>query len=63
MVPSESVWGFDTQNSRSFEIRITTQAKQEAERERKNDLETKEEGEKGEIRVKDGACLKKCHVV
>lgn len=47
MVPSESVWGFDTQKSRSFEIKITTQAKQEAERERKNDWETKKEGRVG----------------
>lgn len=37
MVPSESVRGFDAQSSRSFEIKIATQAKQEAERERKND--------------------------
>lgn len=46
MVPSESVWGFDTHNSRSFEIKIGAQAKQEAEREsEKNDWETKEDGE------------------
>lgn len=57
MVPSESVWSFDTQNSRSLEIKITTQAKQEAEQERKNDWE-KKEIEQGEMRVKDGSCFK-----
>lgn len=51
MVPSESVWGFDTQSFRSFEIKIAAQAKQEAERDRKNDWEAK----KGrECRVKPG---------
>lgn len=36
MVPSESVYSFDTQNSKSFEIAITAQAKQQARWDGKN---------------------------
>lgn len=66
MVPSESVCGFDTQNSRSFEIKIATQAKQEAEQDGKNDWETKERRGRGgwkQGELKYGACLNKWHAV
>lgn len=64
MVPSESVWGFDTRSSRSLwdQDHFTSQAGGRAREEEW--LRNKERrGEEGEIRVKDGAFLKKCHIV
>lgn len=66
MVPSESVCvcvrGFDTQGlAGPLRSRSQRRAKREAEREVEEWLGNK--GQEGEIRVKDGACLKKCHVV
>lgn len=47
------------QNSKFFVIKVTTFSEQEG----KNGSETNKKADMGEIGVKDGACLKKCHVV
>lgn len=59
MVPRESVRGFDIRRLQVLGDQDREPSRRQSERERKNNGELKS----GEIRVKDGACLKKCHVV